>query len=113
MTDNRPVVAVWKSTWLPRSQTFVANQLESMNRWRPLLLGVRHLEDGLPVAPDRAPFGSSLLSRGVHRLSAATGYRGVYDGVIRSSRAASFTHTSEPALPPFSPLLDGTVCHSS
>jgi len=85
MTDNRPVVAVWKSTWLPRSQTFVANQLRSMNRWRPLLLGVRHIEDGLPVVPDRAPFGSSRLWRGVHRLSAATGYRGVYDGLIRSS----------------------------
>ncbi|HUX70065.1 MAG TPA: glycosyltransferase [Cellulomonadaceae bacterium] len=87
MADARPVVVVWKSSWLPGSQTFVANQVGAMRRWRPLLLGVRRVPDGLPVAPDRAPFGAGRLGRGIHRLSAATGYLGVYDGVIRSSGA--------------------------
>ena len=87
MADARPVVVVWKSSWLPGSQTFVANQVGAMRRWRPLLLGVRRVPDGLPVTPDRAPFGAGRLGRGLRRLSAATGYLGVYDGLIRSSGA--------------------------
>ena len=87
VVDARPVVVVWKSSWLPRSQTFVANQLQAMQRWRPLLLGVRQVTDGLPVVPDRAPFGTGLVGRSVHRLSAMTGYLGVYDGLLRSSGA--------------------------
>lgn len=87
MVGARPVVAIWKSSWLPSSQTFVANQLQAMHRWQPLLLGVRRVPDGLPVAPDRAPFGAGLAGRAAHRLSAATGYMGVYDGLIRSSGA--------------------------
>jgi colanic acid/amylovoran biosynthesis glycosyltransferase len=81
----RPVVAIWKSSWLPASQTFVLNQVEAMARWKPLLLGVHHLPVGLPMTPDLAPFGTSLPWRVVRRLSAATGYRGVYDSLIRSS----------------------------
>ncbi len=87
MADARPVVAVWKSTWLPGSQTFVANQLGALRRWRPLLLGVHRLPDGLPVVPDRAPFGSGRLWRAVRRASATTGYLGVYDGLIRREGA--------------------------
>lgn len=87
MVGARPVVAVWKSSWLPSSQTFVANQLQAMHRWQPLLLGIRRVPDGLPVAPDRAPFGAGPVGRLTHRLSAATGYVGVYDGLIRSSGA--------------------------
>lgn len=86
MTTSQPVVAVWKASWLPPSQTFVKNQLDALERWRPLLLGVRRVE-GLPVTPDLAPFGSGVGGRVAHRLSAAVGYRGVYDRLIRSSQA--------------------------
>ena len=86
MTTSQPVVAVWKASWLPPSQTFVKNQLDALERWHPLLLGVRRVE-GLPVTPDLAPFGSHVVGRAAHRVSAALGYRGVYDRLLRSSRA--------------------------
>ncbi len=86
MAISDPVVAVWKSTWLPTSQTFVLNQLEAMRRWRPLTLGVRRVPDGLPVVPDRAPFGTSFPWRAAQRISEATGYLGVYDHPLRRER---------------------------
>lgn len=86
MTTSQPVVAVWKASWLPPSQTFVKNQLDALERWHPLLLGVRRVE-GLPVTPDLAPFGSGVVGRAAHRVSAALGYRGVYDRLLRSSQA--------------------------
>lgn len=86
MTRSQPVVAVWKASWLPPSQTFVKNQLDALERWHPLLLGVRRVE-GLPVDPDLAPFGSGTVGRVAHRVSASLGYRGVYDRLLRSSQA--------------------------
>lgn len=82
MTDSRPAVAVWKSTWLPPSQTFVRDQLAAMTRWRPVRVGVRTVVDGIDQ-PDRAPFGGSVAGRAAHRLSAAAGHRGVYDRFLR------------------------------
>ena len=87
MEGRLPVVAVWKATWLPTSQTFVHNQVSALRRWQPLLIGVRRLADGLPVTPDYAPFGRSLTWRLVHKASAATGYRGIYDGRLRRTGA--------------------------
>lgn len=83
MDARLPTVAVWKSTWLPPSQTFVRDQLAAMSRWRAVRVGVRSLSDGLDVHPDRAPFGSGLIGRVAHRVSAATGYRGIYDRFLR------------------------------
>lgn len=87
MVMSLPTVAVWKASWLPSSQTFVQNQLAAMTRWHPLLLGIRRVEGGLPVAPDRAPFGSSLVGRAALRLSSSTGHRWVYDAALRRSEA--------------------------
>lgn len=87
MVTARPTVAVWKASWLPSSQTFVQNQLAAMTRWHPLLLGIRRVPGGLPVVPDRAPFGSSLVGRATLRLSDAAGHRGVYDSLLRRSEA--------------------------
>lgn len=81
-----PVVAIWKSTWLPPSQTFIQHQVGALRRWRPLLLGIRRLPDGLPVVPDLAPFGSSRPWHVAQRLSAASGYLGVYDRVLRIAK---------------------------
>lgn len=83
MGARLPTVAVWKSTWLPPSQTFVRDQLAAMSRWRAVRVGVRALPDGLDVHPDRAPFHPGLLGRVVRRTSEATGYRGVYDRFLR------------------------------
>ncbi len=103
MTSARPVVAIWKSTWLPSSQTFVQNQVGALRRWRPVLIGVRPVSDGLPVIPDLAPFGSGLPARALHRVRRATGYRGVYDTFLRTQDTrlvhAHFGTSAIPILP--------------
>lgn len=81
MTRRR--LAVWKTTWLPPSQTFVLNQLDSLQHWTPVLVGRRRDPDGLDVTVERAPFNLSVPGRAADRLSAATGYRGLYDRLLR------------------------------
>ncbi|WP_182113259.1 MULTISPECIES: glycosyltransferase [unclassified Actinotalea] len=83
----RPVVAVWKSTWLAPSQTFVRDQLAAMTRWRPVTIGERQVADGIARA-DLAPFPDGLVGRATRRLSRATGHRGVYERFLRREGAA-------------------------
>lgn len=80
---TRPVVAIWRSSWLPPSETFVENQAAGLRRWQPVRVGLRQLPVSLPVTPDLAPFSRSLISRVGHRLSAAAGYRWPYDRWLR------------------------------
>lgn len=86
--DNGGVVAVWRSLWLPPSETFIRDHVVSLRRWRPLLLGLASVDDRLGLSPDRAPFGASGWRRIVGRISRRTGYVGVYDAGLRTSRAA-------------------------
>lgn len=78
-----PVVAIWRSSWLPPSETFVENQTASLRRWQPVRIGLRRLPVSLPVVPDLAPFERSLVSRLGHRVSRAAGYRWPYDRWLR------------------------------
>lgn len=75
----RPAVGIWRSSWLPASETFIINQAAALRRWHPYRIGLRTLPDGLPVTPDLAPFGSDPIGRVRHRVSRATGYRFPYD----------------------------------
>lgn len=88
--ESRPTVAVWKATWLAPSQTFVRDQVAAMTRWRPFLVGLRRSPQSI-LEPDHAPFGTSKAGRIVHGLRAGTGYRGVYDRVLRDA-GASLVH---------------------
>ena len=52
-------VAVYRSTLLPRSETFVAAQARALTRWRPLLVGDLRATpslslDGLPSLASQA-----------------------------------------------------------
>ncbi len=85
--SDRPVVAIWRTNWLPASETFIRNQIEALQRWSPLLIGLRRVPDGLPIEPDLAPFDLSLTGRIRQRTAGAVGYRGVYDGTLRRRRA--------------------------
>lgn len=80
---SSPVVAIWRSSWLPPSETFVENQTASLRRWRPVRVGLRRLPVSLPVTPDLAPFSRSPISRLGHRVSATSGYRWPYDRWMR------------------------------
>lgn len=74
-----PAVAVWRTRWLPRSETFVRDHVESLQRYRPLTFGLHRLPDGLDIVPDRAPFPFTPLGRRLEALSRRTGYRGLHD----------------------------------
>ncbi len=86
MTEDLPVAAVWKSNWLPRSETFIQNQMAAMQRWRPVPIGERRIPDGLPVDPHYAPFGWSFTGRVARRVSRGAGHR-QYDAVVRGLNA--------------------------
>lgn len=81
---SRPVVAIWRTSWLPHSETFIANQAAALRRWRPVTVGVRRLPDGLPIVPDHAPFGNTFRSRVAHKISSSVGYRGAFDGWLKA-----------------------------
>ncbi len=67
--DGRPTVAVWRTVWLPASETFILNQVQAMHRWRPLRLAVGTSPSPLGPPPDLAPFAGHIPVR--YTLSAA------------------------------------------
>jgi colanic acid/amylovoran biosynthesis glycosyltransferase len=81
-------VVVWRDAWLPASETFILNQIASLDRWHPLLLGLRTVLDGLPVFPAKSPFGDGRVERIARKTSSLMSYRFVYDGLIHRSRAS-------------------------
>ena len=83
---HKPVVAVWRTLWLPGSETFVRDHLESLRRYEPLTLGLYHDDPGLDVRPDRAPFARTGTRRFLAAASSRLGHVGVFDGVLRRSR---------------------------
>lgn len=52
LSGPRPVVAVWRNRWLGRSETFIANQIGALSRWRSVHVGREWLADGLPLRLD-------------------------------------------------------------
>ncbi|WP_168582207.1 glycosyltransferase [Gephyromycinifex aptenodytis] len=85
---SHPTAAIWRSQWLPASETFVRDHVTHLDRWRPLTLGLTAVDDRLGIVPDRAPFPANRLGRKLGRLSRRTGYAGVYDTFLRSHDAS-------------------------
>lgn len=81
-----PVVAVWRSWWLPPSETFIRDHVRHLRRWQPLLIGLGVCGSALGVRPDVAPFADSRTGRLLERASHRTGYRGVYGRALRASK---------------------------
>lgn len=55
-------VCVWREDLLPGSETFILNQTRALQRWTPVLTGVRRCADGLGVAPDFTVQGNRALA---------------------------------------------------
>lgn len=87
-TDDRPVAAIWRQQWLPRSETFIRDHVTSLQRYQPLTLGISTVPDGLGFVPDRAPLPSSGPLRRLEGLSRRTGWLGLHDDVILRRRPA-------------------------
>lgn len=56
-------VAVWKRAWLPPSETFVRNQLESLRGWQGIAFGVARIDSVLSRDSDRILFGDGTRER--------------------------------------------------
>lgn len=81
-----PVVAVWRSNWLPASETFIRDHIESLRRWRPLPVGLACFDTRLGIVPEIAPFRESGPIRKVGRIWRRIGYLGVYERGFRKAR---------------------------
>src|SRR5262249_4833709 len=84
-TDGQ-VVAVWRSDWLPTSETFVHNQVEALRQWTPVRLARRTIPAGLGRA-DVAAFDGSLAARMLWKLAGARAHRHRYLDALESSGA--------------------------
>jgi colanic acid/amylovoran biosynthesis glycosyltransferase len=70
-------VTIWRNIVLPNSETFIANQIKAMRRWRPVLVGRIAVENSLGVVPAFTThgYGHPLLLRsaaGVYRRTGTT-----------------------------------------
>lgn len=81
---NERSAAIWRSQWLPSSETFVRDHVVSLSRWRPVTIGLSAVDDRLGITPDRAPFPPTPAGHRLSRLSRRSGYAGVYDRFLRS-----------------------------
>jgi len=68
-------VTIWRNLVLPNSETFIANQIRAMRRWRPVLVGQVAVENSLGVVPTFTTLGHRhpLLVRAAARVYRHTG----------------------------------------
>lgn len=84
--EGRRTVAVWRSDWLPRSETFIANQLAAYRSWQPLRVARREIPAS-GSRPDVAPFGDSRASKVAWRLAGVGPHKSTYLRALASSGA--------------------------
>lgn len=81
---ERPTVAVWRTNWIPPSETFIVNQTAATSRWRPLRVAVRRLPGKPLVEPDFVAFPGGIRGRAAHAVTARTlGYPAVFRRYLR------------------------------
>ena len=68
-TTTDPVVGVWTNFWLPKSETFIRDQISELRRWKPRTLGIGQLPETLDIKVDLAPYSMSWPSRASRKLS--------------------------------------------
>lgn len=84
-TASTPVVAVWRSIWLPSSETFIRDHVESLRRWQPLPFGLACTDTRLGIVPAIAPFRATGPVRRLGRVWRRAGYLGVYERGLRKA----------------------------
>ncbi|MET1033930.1 MAG: glycosyltransferase [Arthrobacter sp.] len=56
-------VAVWRSTLLPPSETFIRHQMDAMSRWRPVAVGLELRRSPVASAADEVVFPATSAGR--------------------------------------------------
>lgn len=86
---SKPTVAIWKNAWLPKSETFIRDQIESFEGWKALKLGYFTLPEPL-VQPDYAPYGSGRVSRVGRTVLGTSLFSRGYERQVRQADACLF-----------------------
>lgn len=84
MVTIKRCVGIWKNEWLPYSETFIRDQIDSLDRWRPFTLGFRNIPDSL-VKADVAPFGDGFIDRYVRRILGVRSKMDLYMSALESN----------------------------
>ncbi len=75
-------MAVWRTLWLPPSETFVREHIRSLSRWEPILLGLRYDARTALLAPHVAPFPAGRTGRRLAQWSYRLGHPGPLDAAL-------------------------------
>ena len=81
---------VWKDDWLSLSETFVRDQMNSLENWNLLKIGFHRTPLPL-VEPDYAPYGAGYIGRALRVVGGTSIYEKGYLKRIRESDA-NFIH---------------------
>lgn len=73
VSDRGRIVAIWRSTWLPPSETFIRNQATSLTRWTAKPLGTRTRASAISSEHDAILYGNGRLDDFARRLFELTG----------------------------------------
>lgn len=87
-TEPTRAVAIWKRGWLPKSETFILNEMTGMKRWRPVPIGIFTVADGLATHGAFTPFRDSMMQRLCVKLIAPFAYLGAYRRTIEDGQAS-------------------------
>jgi colanic acid/amylovoran biosynthesis glycosyltransferase len=79
-------VVIWKTAWLPASETFVRNQIAALSSWEASPVGIRRVESKLSDPHDRILFGAGRVERSRARLLQKTGLGGRLAQELRLTR---------------------------
>ncbi|MGH1549370.1 glycosyltransferase [Leifsonia poae] len=89
-------VVMWKSVWLPSTETFVAGQLASLRRWDATAVGIERRKSSLLTGDEVMLYGAGRVEALRRRLFVLTGRSRRLERVIRESGAslihAHFAH---------------------
>lgn len=79
-----PTVAIWKNVWLPKSETFIANQVQALNMWNATTIGFHNLPDAL-LRADFAPYSNTRIGKTRRRILGVRGKQRAYAEHINST----------------------------
>lgn len=85
-SDHDGTVCIWRTRWLEPSETFIADHVSSLRQWRPVLMGLRRLENDFGPRPDIAPFTAAPIGPYFEKVARRLQYRGVYDHFLSRHR---------------------------
>jgi len=67
-------VVIWRLTWLPFSETFIRNHVNSLQAWEPVCVGVATKRSAIASPTDQVLYSASLLDRVLRQLLIKTGW---------------------------------------